>query len=118
MIHVIMNPIGDGFAYGNLELRWKFFRGRFLNQNLYLALNTFVDGGIVTSPIEFDTSSVLPPDKYDDYFNQEKDGLHLSYGAGLRVALNQNFIVACDFGKTTNTEDGNTGLYIGLNYLF
>ena len=110
--------VGDGFAYSNLELRWKFFHGKFLNQNLYLALNTFIDGGIVTSPIEFDTPSVLPPDKYDDYFNQEKDGLHLSYGAGLRVVLNQNFIVACDFGKTTNTEDGNTGLYIGLNYLF
>jgi len=109
--------IGDGFAYGNLELRWKFFRGKFLNQNLYLALNTFIDGGKVTSPIEFDTS-LVPPNEYDDYFNQEKDGLHLCYGAGLRVALNQNFIVACDFGKTTNAEDGNTGLYIGLNYLF
>jgi len=109
--------VGDGFAYGNLELRWKFFRGKFLNQNLYLALNTFVDGGKVTSPIEFDTS-LVPLDEYDNYFNQKKDGLHLCYGAGLRVALNQNFIVACDFGKTTNAEDGNSGLYIGLNYLF
>ena len=110
--------VGDGFAYGNLELRWKFFHGKFLNQNLYLALNTFVDGGIVTSPIEFDTSVIPAEVNQNDYFNQEEDGLHLCYGAGLRVVLNQNFIVACDFGKTTNTEDGNTGLYIGLNYLF
>ncbi|MBE9510235.1 MAG: BamA/TamA family outer membrane protein [Bacteroidetes bacterium] len=109
--------VGDGFVYGNLELRWKFLRDKFLNQNIYLALNTFVDGGKVISPIEFDTS-LVPSEEYDDYFNQEKDGLHLCYGAGLRIAMNQNFIVACDFGKTTNAEDGNTGLYIGLNYLF
>ena len=109
--------VGDGFVYGNLELRWKFFRGRFLNQNIYLALNTFIDGGKVTTPIKFDTS-LVPSGVYDDYFNQDKDGLHLCYGAGLRIALNQNFIVACDFGKTTNAEDGNSGLYIGLNYLF
>ena len=109
--------VGDGFVYGNLEFRWKFLRGKFLNQNMYLALNTFIDGGKVTSPIEFDTS-LIPPDEYENYFNQEEDGLHLCYGAGLRIAMNQNFIVACDFGKTTNAEDGSSGLYIGLNYLF
>lgn len=109
--------VGDGFVYGNLELRWKFFHGKFRNKNLYLALNTFVDGGKVVSPIEFDTS-LVPPSEYENFFNQDKDGLHLCYGAGFRVVLNQNFIVACDFGKTTNEEDGNTGLYIGLNYLF
>ncbi len=109
--------VGDGFAYGNLELRWKFLHGKFLNQNIYLALNTFLDGGKVTTPIKFDTS-LVPSDDYDDYFNKDEDGLHLCYGAGLRIAINQNFIVACDFGKTTNAEDGNSGLYIGLNYLF
>ena len=109
--------VGDGFVYGNMELRWKFVHFRFLNQNIYLALNTFVDGGKVITPIEFN-SSLVPAGDYEDYFNQEKDDIHLTIGAGFRFAMNQNFIVACDFGKTTNAEDGNSGLYIGLNYLF
>jgi hypothetical protein len=32
--------------------------------------------------------------------------------------MNENFIIAADFGKAFNEQDGNSGFYIGLNYLF
>jgi hypothetical protein len=44
--------------------------------------------------------------------------MHISYGAGLRVVMNQNFIIKCDYGRTIDERDGKSGIYIGLNYLF
>jgi hypothetical protein len=32
--------------------------------------------------------------------------------------MNQNFIIAVDYGIAADERDGDSGLYIGLNYLF
>ncbi len=56
--------------------------------------------------------------EYPDYFDEEKDSIHSSVGAGLRVVINENFIIAFDSGKALDPRDGNIGIYIGLNYLF
>ena len=114
--------VGDGFFYGNVELRWKFVSFRFINQNFYLALNPFWDFGIITNPI--DTKVDLNILDWGtgfvegDFFTGEKDKLHHSLGAGLKIAMNENFIIAVDMGKALNEQDGNTGFYIGLNFLF
>ncbi|HDR88825.1 MAG TPA: hypothetical protein ENN63_04250 [Bacteroidetes bacterium] len=112
--------VGDGFVYGNVELRWKFVRFRFINQNFYLALNPFWDFGIITDPVNVDFSSFDYGTEFteEDFFTGEKDRLHNSVGTGLKIAMNQNFIVSVDFGKALDEQDGNTGLYIGLNFLF
>jgi hypothetical protein len=52
------------------------------------------------------------------YFPDEKESLHIAYGAGLHFALNENFIVAVDYGMAVKKEDGIKGLYIGLNFLY
>jgi hypothetical protein len=44
--------------------------------------------------------------------------LHTSFGGGLQHSLNQNFVVAADYGHVTDKRDGKSGLYIGLNWLF
>ena len=44
--------VGEDFVYGNLELRWKMIRTVILNQNVYIALAGFVDGGMVTGKYE------------------------------------------------------------------
>jgi len=36
----------------------------------------------------------------------------------LRIALNENFIVAVDMGFAGDEADGSSGLYIGLGYLY
>ena len=112
--------VGDGFVYGNVEFRWRFVRFSLINQNFYLALNPFWDFGMVTDPIELDLSGVDPGSDfgYADFFTGEKDKLHHSLGAGLRIAMNENFIIAADFGKALSEQDGNIGFYIGLNFLF
>ena len=40
--------IGDGFIYGNVELRWKPIYFKLFNQDCYLGLNAFYDFGMVT----------------------------------------------------------------------
>ncbi|MDO9256338.1 MAG: BamA/TamA family outer membrane protein [Bacteroidales bacterium] len=111
--------VGDGIAYGNLELRWKFLKTHVGKQNLYLALNGFSDFGMVVQQIKFDRTKIseADQDKYFD-FSFEKDKVHPSLGAGLRIALNENFILAVDYGFATNKQDGLKGLYINIGNLF
>jgi len=111
--------VGDGIAYGNLELRWKFLKTHVGKQNLYFALNGFSDFGMVVQQVKIDKSKIsqADQDKYFD-FSFEKDKVHPSLGAGLRIALNENFILAVDYGFATNKQDGLKGLYINIGNLF
>jgi hypothetical protein len=107
--------VGDGIFYGNIEARWKFVRFQALNNNFYLGLNGFMDFGRMTNPMGFDM-------KYtsfsEEYIISGAEAMHISYGAGFRIAMNQNFIIAVDYGIAADERDGDSGLYIGLNYLF
>jgi len=113
--------VGDGIAYGNFEFRWKFFKTHWLNQNFYFALNTFFDSGMVIKKFEVEevvNQLNLTPEEESAYFDFGNEKLHNSAGAGLHIAMNQNFILSIDFGKALNAQDGNTGFYVGLNFLF
>lgn len=110
--------VGDGFVLGNAELRWKFFQTVLWNQNIYLALNGFFDAGRVVQDIEIDKSLIPEGVDQDFYFDQDSDDLHYSYGAGLRIGWNENFIIAIDYGLASDPRDGTGGLYIGINNLF
>ncbi len=121
--------IGNDVAWANFEFRWKFVKFQFINQNFYLSLNTFFDAGQVVRPYEFNVDHVdwanydwqLPNGRTlskDDIFSSQKESLHMTYGAGLRVVMNQNFIIAIDHGRPIDARDGKSGTYIGLNFLF
>lgn len=115
--------VGDGFAYGNLELRGKILRTTVFNQNLYIALSAFVDAGMVTQKYDFDIDedvlAALPADRPDELFRlDEKEIPHIGFGGGLHIALNQNFIITVDYGMAAKADDGDSGLYINLNFLF
>lgn len=107
--------MGEGVLFGNLELRWKFFRRVMFNQNFYLALAPFIDLGTVTRKYDFQTSSI-EAQKYLNQGGAEK--FHQSYGIGIYGAMNQNFVAAINYGIAANKNDGTNGLYIGLDFLF
>lgn len=107
--------VGDGIAYGNIEARWKFARFYFIKQNFYLALTGFVDGGKVIKSLPLD--AVIMGNN-QEYFTKTGEGIHLSRGAGFRLVMNQNFIIAVDHGRAFDKRDGESGTYIGLNFLF
>lgn len=111
--------VGDGVVYGNAELRWKFVRFDWINNHFYLGLNAFTDFGKVSKKVDVESqiapiSSIPQP----DYFNWGAEKMHYSYGAGLRIAMNENFIIAVDYGIAADKQDGTSGFYMGLNYLF
>ncbi len=116
--------VGDGVAFGNFEFRSKFFKTVIFNQNFYLGVNLFADLGVVTMPYKFssifDNMTNLTPEqqKYRASFNAGDESLHVGYGGGIRFVINNNFIVAVDYGLAANKQDGTSGLYIGLDYLF
>ncbi|HDZ40580.1 MAG TPA: hypothetical protein ENH59_02715 [Bacteroidetes bacterium] len=113
--------VGDGLFYANAEFRWKAVRFSLINQNFYIGFVGFSDFGMVTKKTDIeipDQASMPEGDQVGDYFNPDNEKMHISAGGGLRVAMNENFIISADLGKTLNKQDGNIGFYIGLNYLF
>ena len=112
--------VGKGMAYGNAEFRYKFARFRFIGQNWYAALNPFIDAGIVLQKKKIEISSENLPGfiNLNDYFSEGSEKLHLTYGCGLHLAMNENFVIAADIGKPFNKQDGGLGIYIGMNWLF
>jgi len=108
--------IGDDVVFGNFEFRYKFLRFEWMKQNFYLGTNVFFDSGIILKPIEISSTVVAGN---PTYFNAYESGkFHSAAGIGLKIGWNENFVISADFGKAFNKADGNTGMYIGLNYLF
>lgn len=113
--------VGDDIAFGNFEFRYKFLRFEVLKQNLYLGTNIFFDAGTILKPIDISTqlSGMTAADKTLLYLNDaEINKLHTSAGIGLKIGWNENFVISADYGKAFNKQDGNSGFYISLNYLF
>lgn len=111
--------VGDGIVYGNFEFRWKFYKFYFIKQNFYLSLNAFVDGGKVVQTVDVDPNlfTLNVGEELSQYFDNS-ERFHCTWGGGLRIVMNQNFIVAIDHGRAFDEQDGKAGTYIGLNFLF
>lgn len=118
--------VGDTMAFGNFEFRYKFYRGVIFNQNIYLALNAFTDMGQVLREIEFEWPQEEEVRGFSEnvdaelshFFLSDEEKLHVTFGGGFRIAMNENFIVGLDYGRPADKRDGGGGLYIGLNFLF
>ncbi|MDR2586099.1 MAG: outer membrane protein assembly factor [Prevotellaceae bacterium] len=115
---------GLDVAFFNAELRWKFTRFHVAKQNVALGFNAFTDGAMVTR--DYDVSYKLIPTSslgLDPTYNQNldpslSDSFHVAAGAGFRIIINQNFIIAVDYAKAFDKRDGKGGLYINTGYLF
>lgn len=111
--------VGEGVAFSNIELRWKAITFEALKQQFYIGFNGFVDLGMVTDPIDLDLSSVLPSEQSVYFGSSTDNSLHTSLGGGLKLAMNENFVISVDMGKALDKRDGDgLGTYIKINYLF
>ena len=134
--------IGLDMATYNLELRWRFVRFQAFNQNIALGLNLFSDGTMVTrgrdmsfryqsSPqTGYISSEAAERLRYESYMvaGRAKDTPHITVGTGLRFIMNENFIVAFEYGTPVShfypkahplyNQDGTGAFYINTGYLF
>ncbi|MBO7190056.1 MAG: BamA/TamA family outer membrane protein [Alistipes sp.] len=121
---------GLDVASYNVELRWRFVNFALLNQNIAFGLSAFSDGTMVTRNFDmtFRGEEQYRAD-YDAYMAQglDSDRPHITVGAGLRFIMNQNFIVAFEYGLPISKfssdplikgQDGNGAFYINTGYLF
>lgn len=116
----------EGFAWMNAELRVKLVNFKLFNQFFYIAVNPFFDAGVITKPYraaEFEAARALniatyhPQDQLYDP-DRVKDIIY-SAGAGLKIAMNQNFIVSVELAKCFYKPlDAGMWLGIGINYQF
>ena len=109
--------VGSDYAWTNIELRLRLFSFNFLNQSWYVATNPFFDAGMVTSLYKADELSAFYGRSVEDL---RKDAVkpHCSAGLGLKLAMNRNFIISVEDGIPFNKTDGESTLYIALNYIF
>ncbi len=115
---VLMNRVvGKQTAIGNIELRWKTFRFNAIKQNFYLGCNAFIDGGYILQGYDMDLSSVSESDR-NIFFNDKYKELVTSGGLGLKLVMNENFVVSVDYGLSFDKNYGSSGIYVGIDYLF
>jgi outer membrane protein assembly factor BamA len=110
--------IGKGYVWGNFETRVKLFNFNIPthlfsleNQDFYFAANPFFDCGAIVSPFR------LGAGRGSEAW-QQATKFHGSYGAGLKLVMNRNFVMSVEVARPINRDDGHFGLIMGTNYLF
>lgn len=122
--------IGEGYAWANTELRVKLVSFKLLGQYFYLAANPFFDFGAIVQPYRLDEMANLPElalkykatgDDLKSAIRKDACALQHSYGAGLKIGWNQNFIVSVEMGQTGTDGMGYRNfnwINIGTGYSF
>ena len=116
----------EGMAWANIELRVKLVSFKLFNQYFYIAVNPFFDAGIITKSYRsaaFEKAKTVSADTYmtlNQLYDATKVGSFISSaGAGLKIAMNQNFIVSVELAKCLYKPlDAGLWLGIGINYQF
>ena len=109
---------GLDVGFYNAELRWRFVDFKLWKQNIAFALSGFTDGGHVFRGYDMTNKTGKKEQLYKEFVLDRKDGFHGSAGAGLRFIMNHNFIVAFEYARCFNKQDGNGAFYINTGFLF
>lgn len=131
---IVRNRIlSDGFAFANVELRLKLWNFKVGKENFYIGINPLFDAGMVLQPYDINKEQVENNIRENDpsfdmntlgnYFNFDESLIykpHFSAGIGLKVAMNENFIVSVDWATPLNKADNGkmSNLYIKIGYMF
>ena len=142
--------LANGFAYANIELRTKVAKFDIGNQHFYIGLAPFFDLGVITQPYELDEAAIkegylkdvaeaflpshdpnrpVPPLQLGEYFALDEEGHidqskvympHMAAGVGLKVAMNENFVLSVDWAMALDKQDNAkwANFYIKMGYLF
>ncbi len=117
--------LARGVAFANIELRAQVAHFKIGKENFYIGLNPFMDAGMVVQPYDpvmsdpmlAPLSSVNPDDLYDE---SRLYTPHLSAGCGIKVAMNDNFVLSVDWATALDKQDNSkfSNLYIKMGYMF
>ncbi|MGM9736063.1 MAG: BamA/TamA family outer membrane protein [Candidatus Cryptobacteroides sp.] len=114
-------------GFYNAEIRYRFIDFKLWNQNIAFAVSAFCDGAHVFKEYDLSKKSDIfiadPEDPSRDLYDRfidtsRRDGFHGAAGVGLRFIMNQNFIVAFEYARCFNSQDGKGAFYINTGFLF
>lgn len=128
--------LSNGFLYANVEFRFRVVNFDIGHQHFYVGLNPFFDLGMVTQPYDLDATVkasgkynsleeavAATGDNFDDYFKLDKKSLympHMTAGIGLKVGMNENFVLSADWAMPINEQDNHkkANFYVKMGFLF
>ena len=117
--------LANGFGYATAEFRIRVWNFTIAKQHFYLGFNPFCDMGIVLQPKEISDESIAlyNLDQMPDFFNFDKKQAfmpHFGAGIGLKLAMNENFILSVDWAMPFKMQDNHSlaNIYIKMGYLF
>ena len=125
--------LANGFGFANMEFRLKACKFKIRKEHFYIGFNPFVDMGMVLQPYDLDKNEVIKSikendpdfniDELSDYLTFNKKSIyrpHLSAGIGLKIAMNENFILSVDWAVPFDTQDGasKANFYVKIGYMF
>ncbi len=131
--------LANGFAFANIEFRFRVVDFDIKSQHFYIGLNPFFDLGMVTQPMKVDEQAVRQAMAEDeevqskgwqvsDFFNFKSSEIyrpHMAAGLGLKVAMNENFVLSVDWAMPVNEkhyiQQDNAkwaNFYVKMGYLF
>ena len=118
--------LAKGVAFANIEFRVQVAHFKVGKENFYIGLNPFMDAGMVVQPYDRVVTDPLllelvDPSNPDDLFDESRlYSPHLSAGCGLKVAMNDNFILSVDWATALDKQDNAkfSNLYIKMGYIF
>lgn len=120
--------LARGVAFANAELRTQLFDFKVKKNMFYVGLNPFLDAGMVVQPYERVASDPRMleladpnPENPDAFYDESRLYTpHLTGGCGLKVAMNDNFVLSIDWATAFDKQDNSksSNLYIKMGYMF
>jgi len=126
--------LANGYAYTNIEWRFRIVDFDIKRQHFYIGLTPFFDLGMVTQPYHLDETTIRKTiddcnkrdqktDNVDDFFSFSTCDIyrpHMSAGIGLKAAMNENFVVSVDWAAAFDSQDNKdlANFYVKMGYLF
>lgn len=107
--------LGDGYAWGNFEVRCLLYSFDFMKHHWQIGTNPFMDFGIVTQAYRLDR---MENSGNPLIYSGLDEKPHFSAGAGLKLSMDYNFILSAEIARPFIRQDGEYGLNIGVNYIF
>ena len=133
--------LADGFAFANIEFRFRIVNFDIGRQHFFVGLNPFFDLGVITQPYKLDDlvarhthglyqtlresfeANHDADETFEDYFTSDPKDIympHMTAGIGLKIGMNENFVLSADWGMPINRQDNQklANFYVKMGYLF
>lgn len=109
--------VGDGYAWANIETRFKIYEFYLLKTKCYVGLNPFFDMGMITKPIRLEELSAAYETPVEE-LRKTATRLHKSVGIGFKFGMDENYVFSLECAKAFNNNDGPFALMTSINYIF